>query len=73
MVPYHARWRAPKGSLLISTAQSNPADWIDLPPRLGGHVNGRGENSLEPSNTGSDAAAEFTVRKFFSSTPVMRQ
>lgn len=64
-VPRHARWRAPEGSLLISAAQSSPADWIDLPPRLGGHVNGSGENSLEPGDTGSDVAAEFTARKFF--------
>lgn len=61
MVPHHARWRAPEGSLLISAAQSSQADWIDLPPRLGGHLNGSGANSLEPSDTGADAAAKFTA------------
>lgn len=46
--PCLARWQAPEGLLLISSARSRLADWIEMLPRLSGHADVSGENSLEP-------------------------
>lgn len=46
--PCLACWQAPEGLLLISSARSRLADWIEMLLRLSGHADVSGENSLKP-------------------------